>query len=216
MNIITISRQFGSGGRELGKRLSEYLGYDYYDKEIIVAIAEKLKLDEKYIENMSEKLLVQDFNFHFGYSIGNNFAGENNSIEILKTQTDIIHNIANKGENFIIIGRAADALLKQYNPFNIFVYADKHSKISRCLDRDPSKTEKDAKELERQINKIDKQREKYCSMRGDGRWGDKDRYNLCVNTSKVHIKDIVASVGEYAKSFFKTTNTPFETSYNFD
>ena len=143
MNIITISRQFGSGGRELGKRLSEYLGYDYYDKEIIVSIAEKLKLDEKYIENMSEKLVVQDFHFHFGYSFGNNITNLDTGMEILKTQTDIIHNIANKGENFIIIGRAADALLRNYNPFNVLVYADMKSKISRCLDRDQTKSEKD-------------------------------------------------------------------------
>lgn len=216
MNIITISRQFGSGGRELGKRLSEYLGYDYYDKEIIVSIAEKLKLDEKYIENMSEKLVVQDFHFHFGYSFGNNITNLDTGMEILKTQTDIIHNIANKGENFIIIGRAADALLRNYNPFNVFVYADMKSKISRCLDRDQTKSEKDAKELERQILKIDNQRAKYCSMIGDGKWGDKDRYNLCLNTSNVHIKDIVPSVGEYAKAFFKTVNTPFEHKYNFD
>ena len=216
MNVITISRQFGSGGRELGKRLSEYLGYDYYDKEIIVSISEKLKLDEKYIENMSEKLVVQNFNFHFGYSFGSNLSNNDSTIEILKTQTDIIHNIAHKGEDFIIIGRASDTLLAEYNPFNLFVYADMKSKVARCLDRDETKTEKDYKEIEKQIRKVDSQREKYCSMIGDGKWGEKERYNLCINTSNLHIKDIVPSIGEYVKSYFKSINTPFEHNYKFN
>lgn len=101
MKIINIDRQFGCGDKEFGKRLVEKLGYDYYDREIITSIGEKLKLDEKYIENMSEKIYVEHFNFHFGLS----FTGQNNiSINILKIQTDIIHDIGKKGEDFIIIG----------------------------------------------------------------------------------------------------------------
>lgn len=212
MRIITISRQFGSGGREFGKRLSEKLGYDYYDREIITSIAEKLKLDEKYIENMSEKIYVEHFNFHFGLS----FTGQNDtSIDILKTQTDIIHDIAKKGEDFIIIGRAADCLLKEYKPFNIYVYADMPSKIKRCLDREEKFTEQDIKIIESKIKRIDAQRSKFYGMISDGKWGDKERYNLLINTSNVHIKDIINSAAEYSNAFFNTVNTPFEHKYNF-
>ena len=135
--IITISREFGSGGRELGKRLSNVLEIPCYDKEIIQMIAEKQGFDEQYVSHISEKNLQAAY----PRTIGCRFTMTphpvtKQAVTIAVEQQKIIKTFAEQGD-CIMIGRCADVILKEYNPFNIFVYADMDTKLKRCIERAP-------------------------------------------------------------------------------
>jgi cytidylate kinase len=111
MNIITVSREFGSGGRELARRLAKQLGYAYYDKEIIEAIASQTSLVSSYVEQISERGIAI-----YPIRIGRTFLSlqqtKRTSVDILLVQKDIILNLAEKG-NCVIVGRSADTILEQ-------------------------------------------------------------------------------------------------------
>lgn len=128
--IITISRELGSGGREIGKRLADELGIAYYDREIITEISKKTGMSEEYIKNISEKG-VSPYTFHFGKSFTLYSKMQSNETEILVAEQRIIKEIAKKGD-CVIVGRGANVILKEYNPMKIFIYADMESKINRC------------------------------------------------------------------------------------
>lgn len=135
MNIITISREFGSGGRELGKRMADRLGYDYYDREIVTAIAQHRGLDENYVEHTLEKGGWQAMPLTYGRS----FAGVNQmqqiQTDLLVAQKHVIEEIAKIGRDCVIVGQNADVLLKAQRPFSMFVCAGTEAKILRCRDR---------------------------------------------------------------------------------
>ena len=130
MRIITVSREFGSGGREVGKRLADELGFAYYDREIVTEIANKHELDEAYVEKTLNSGFFRSIPIHFGRTFSYSPTMMANSVSLFVEQ----HKIIKKGD-CIIVGRAADIVLKEYNPFNLFVYADMDSKIKRCQER---------------------------------------------------------------------------------
>ncbi len=125
MKIITISREFGSGGRELGKRLADFMGYDYYDSEIIAAVAQKSGMDEKYVENTLSNHGWQNHTITFRGTLGSSAYMQASKINLLLEQKKVIEEIAAMGKDCIIVGRNADMILKEYHPFNIFVSLDK-------------------------------------------------------------------------------------------
>jgi len=198
--IITISREFGSGGREIGKRLSDELGYAYYDREIIDLIVEQTGMSEKYITNISEKG-IYPYAFHFAKSFTAYSRMQNKQTEILVAEAKVLKQIAKKG-NAIIVGRGANVILKEFSPMNIFVYADMESKIKRCkIKREDEKISD--KELENKIMQIDKNRKKYHEIISNIQWGEKENYNLCINTSKLEIKEIIPSLANYIEIWFR-------------
>lgn len=198
--IITISREFGSGGRELGKRLSEILGITYLDKEIVEAVANETNMNSDYLDKKFDKCeLVK------GYSVAHSFSHISqisNSARLLAMQHKIIKKLASQGD-CIIIGRGADAVLSELSPFKIFVYAYMPSKIERCKSREKQNENLTDKEIERNIQSIDKSRKTMHDLYSPYAWGDKRGYHLCVNTSQVNIKDIAPIIAEYILSFFK-------------
>ena len=115
-NIITISREFGSGGREIGKRLADELKYTYYDSEIITAIAKETGLEEEYINNISERG-IYPYAFQFAKSFSMYTPFQSNQTDILVAQQKILKEIAKKG-NCVIVGRGANIILKEHNPMN--------------------------------------------------------------------------------------------------
>lgn len=131
MKIITISREFGSGGRELGKRLSDALGIPCYDHEIIDMVAEKHGLDKNYVAHVSEK----DIRIFYPSTIGHRFLTNQSALQqpvkIAVAQQEMMRQLASQGD-CVIVGRCADVLCREMNPFNIFVYADRLSKLQRC------------------------------------------------------------------------------------
>lgn len=197
--IITISREFGSGGREIGKRLADELGYNYYDKEILTELAKQTGISEEYLKNISENG-ISTYGFQFARTFTTCSKMQNNQTEILVAQQKILKEIAQKG-NCIIVGRGANFILKEYNPMNIFVYADMESKIKRCKMKRDDENITD-KEIERQIKQIDKNRKHYNDIISNLEWGDKENYHLCINTSNLEIKTIISPLANYIENWF--------------
>ncbi len=194
--VITIGRQFGSGGREFGRRLAEELGFEYYDKEIIVEIAKHTSLSEEYIKQVVE---CQPHSL-YPITIGHSFTYLDDYAlkqlqDILNAQNKIICELAEKS-SCVIVGRCADFILKAINPYRIFVYADLPSRVKRCIERAPEEEKLDEKQLRKRIKSIDKNRAKYYNFYTGRIWGDKANYDLCINTTDTVIKDIVPAVAK--------------------
>lgn len=198
MSVITVSRQFGSGGRELGKRLADELGYEYFDREIVSAISEKMNLDEKYVAHHLEAGDHGIIPLSFGRTFSHPFVFMTDSVDIYKEQHKIIKELAQKG-NCVIVGRAADIILKDFNPIKIFVYSDMEARIARCRKRGLEEDISD-KELAKRIKKIDTARIKYHEFFSEVPWGDKEGYHLCVNTTGRDIKKIAPAVAQYVQA----------------
>lgn len=198
--IVTISREFGSGGREIGKRLADELGFRYYDREIITEIAKETGMSEEYIQNISEKG-VYPYPFQFAKSFAIYSGVQSNQTEILVVQTKILKEIAEKG-NCIIVGRGANAILKDYNTMNIFVYADMESKINRCHKKAKEDEKITDREIEKKITEIDNTRKNFHKIISNLEWGDKSNYHLCINTTNVEIKAIIPSLAKYIEDWY--------------
>ena len=183
--VITIGREFGSGGREFGRLLAEKLGYEYYDKEIITEIAKKTSLSETYVKQIVE----QTPHSLFPITTGNAFAyyGNNhlyNVQSIFREQTNVIKEMAKKSD-CVIVGRCADYILEDLNPFKIFIYADEKSKIERCLKKVDEPESVNVKKLKKQIKNIDKNRARYYSFYTGKKWGDSHNYHLVLDSGKL-------------------------------
>ena len=198
--IVTISREFGSGGKEIGKRLADKLGYSYYDSEIIRLLAKETGMSEEYIKDISEKG-IYPYAFQFAKSFSIYGSMQHNQTEILVAQTKILRQIAEKG-NSIIVGRGANSILKEYNPMNIFVYANMESKIKRCREKANQDENLTDKELENKIKNIDKNRKAFNSVISNAEWGEKENYDLCINSSNIEIKTMIPSLAEYIENWF--------------
>lgn len=189
--IITISRQFSSGGREVGKRLAETLNFAYYDKELVQKVASSTGFDIEHVEKQSEQFSYQFFPYQIGQSFNlydhpyNQF-----NVDLKVLQNKLLIDIAQK-ENAVIIGRCADHVLKQFNPFKIFVYSsDMDFRTSRCRLKDSNTKQSDA-ELIDEIHSIDQKRASYYNYITELKWGEMANYNLCIDTSSVGVKGAV-------------------------
>ena len=195
--IITIGREFGSGGREFGRRLAEELGFEYYDKEIITAIAEKTSMSQEYVQEILEGKPHHLYPITIAQSM---FIADNYYIQqeqsIYLAQSEIIRELAQKS-NCVIVGRCADFILRDLKPFRIFVYADMESRVKRCIERNTdAQKHLTEKEMKKQISSIDKNRAKYYDFYTGNKWGDKNNYDLCINTTGFEIKEIVPVIAK--------------------
>lgn len=197
--IVTISREFGSGGKEIGKRLADKLGYAYYDSEIVTLLAKETGMSEEYINNISEKG-IYPYAFQFAKSFAMYSTMQNNQTEILVAQNKILKQIAQKG-NAVIVGRGANSILREYNPMNIFVYANMESKINRCKEKAKQDENLTDQELETKIKNIDKNRKAFHDLISNTEWGKKENYSLCINTSNIEIKSIIPPLAEYIENW---------------
>lgn len=203
MKIITISREFGSGGRELGKRLSDILGFDYYDREIIAAIAEAKGLDENYVEKALESGVSQRVPLTFHNSFSTIGMMQSAHISLLQEQTRVIEGIAKRGKDCVIVGRNADILLADQKPFTIFVCASMEAKIKRCQERAREGEQLTEKEIEQNIKRINKNRAQNYEMIAGRKWGQAASYNITVNTSEWDIKELTPAVAAFARRWFE-------------
>lgn len=202
MSTITISREFGSGGRELGKKLADFLKYNYFDREIICEIANEKNLNENYVESVVENGNFNNFAFPRAQTFSmQNIVLNQQKIEILTTQEKVIKKIA-KDQNSVIIGRCADSILEGTGSFNIFIYSEIESKIERCKKYAPENENLTNDELEKKIKQVNKNRKKYYEAYTGKTWGAKENYHLCINTSCINIDDIVPVIANYALAYF--------------
>lgn len=203
MRIITISREFGSGGRELGKRLADLTGFDYYDSEIISAVARNSGMDAHYVENALANHGWRNHPITFRGTLGSSAYIQSSKINLLLEQKKVIEQIAVMGKDCIIVGRNADVILQEYLPFNVFVCADTSSKVQRCVERAPEGENLSEKELIRKMKQIDKNRSQIRELIGGPVWGQRDAYHLTVNTSDWEIKELVPAVADFAERWFR-------------
>jgi len=193
MKVITIGRQFGSGGRELGKKLAKALGWAYYDREIISAIAQKTSLPEDYVEELLDKRptaiypVTSGSTFHM--TVDPHF---NLSNQIYAEQSNLIKTLADKG-NCVIVGRCADHILRDRKPFRIFVYADIERRVARCMAHlRPDEEGMTEKAMKKKILAEDKARRRYYRFFTGSDWGELASYDLCLNTAVGTVEDWVA------------------------
>lgn len=205
MRIITISRQFGSGGRELGKRLSDLLGWDYYDKEIIEQLAEENGLDAEYVRNV-----LNNHNWHsvpvtYRNTLVSFTLTPSSRTELLKKQREIIEQIAAVGNDCIIVGRNADIILRDYHPFRIFVCADLNSRVERCLSHETKKNgnQLSASEIRKGIKKIDRTRVHTRQLLSGTDWKDLSSFDLTVNAGGKNLKTLSSAIADYALKWFE-------------
>ncbi len=201
MKVITISREFGSGGRELGKRLADELGFAYIDREIVTEIAKRAQLDEHYVDSVLEK---GAWNIPITYSSTMAHVSTINhpAQSIIHQQQNIITELALKGD-CVIVGRNADIILEGKHPLKLFVHADINSKVKRCMARADQSEVLSERQLKRKIKQVDKGRYNRHAILSHIPWGDKRGYHLCVNTTDMEIKSLVPSVAEFAKAWFE-------------
>lgn len=180
--IITIGRQFGSGGKEVGIRVAKELGIPFYDKELLQEAAKKSGLCEKIFENFDEKpksLLYSIAMDSYMFSLPGSGAGESLEQQVYLATYDTIRHIASQGP-CVIIGRCADyALADDPNRLSLFIYAPMDVRIARVAKRQNLTPEK-ARQL---ILKTDKRRASYYEYYSAQRWGAVESYDFCLDSS---------------------------------
>lgn len=191
--IITIGRQFGSGGREIGIKLAQKLDIPFYDKEIITLAAEAGGIDPKLVAENEEKraqgimgrMAFASFKYNPTLSDG-----------IFLHQCAVIKNIAKEGP-CVIVGRCADFVLKDTNAINVFIGASMPYKIARKRAIAEEKANYTDAQMEKYINDINKARKSYYEHYTNQKWGYINDYHLCIHSDLVGIAGSVNTILTY-------------------
>ncbi len=205
MHIITISRQFGSGGREVGKRLADELGFDYYDKEIIETLAEDEGLEPDHVRKVLSGHGWQNVQLTYKNSFSHLGFDHDARTRLLKRQREVIEEIANLGNDCIIVGRDADILLEAYRPFRVFICADMDARLARCLAHEESRPEEERlseKEILKNIRRIDKNRAYTREILTGKRHSDSTLFDLTINAAGRSPKQLAKALAAYAREWF--------------
>lgn len=196
--IITIGRQFGSGGREIGKALAESLGIPFYDKELISIAAKESGMDAEVFKNVDERAtnsLLYSLSMGL-YSFGSSFANNselpiNDRLYILQHQ--IIKKLADEGP-CVIVGRCADYVLKDRDDcVNIFIHADIEYRKKRAIEIHNVQKNR----AEQIVNKTDKVRANYYSFYSGQKWGFAQNYHLSIDSSNLTPEQAVKLITAY-------------------
>ena len=204
--IITVSRQFGSGGRELGKRLSDLLGWDYYDREIIRMLSEQQGLDPEYVHRALSGHGWHQYQLTYRNSFRELTAADWRHTEVLVKQREIIREIAAEGNDCVIVGRDADVILQDEHPFRIFVCADLESRLARCARYEEKKEPAERlteKEILRNIRRIDRKRRQIREILTGKSAADGSAFDLTVNATGWDIKKLAQAVAEFSGRWFE-------------
>lgn len=203
--VITIARQYGSGGREIGERVAKLLDIPIYDKELIKEAAANGNLSEEVLkradETVANSLLytlamgsnVLGATMHFGYKMP-----INDKLFIL--QSDVIKSYAKMG-SCVIIGRCADYVLRdEKNVFRIFIYGDLDHRQERVASRHP---ELKSSQIIDVINKTDKRRSSYYNFYTGNKWGKYDNYDIAINSSTLGIEGTAKLIASSVKELME-------------
>lgn len=199
--IITIARQYGSGGREIGERVAALLNLPIYDRLLITEAASKGNLSEEILKKADESAtnsllytLAMGSNsmgamMHFGYKMPLND-------KLFLLQSDVIKDYANLGGG-IFIGRCADYVLRdEPNVLKLFIYGDLDHRKARVAERHP---ELKSHQIVDVINKTDKRRSTYYNFYTGNKWGNFENYDMAINSSTLGIEGTAELIYEFAK-----------------
>ena len=192
--IITIGRQFGSGGHEIGEKLAKKLGIKFYDKELIKLIAKQSGLCEKVLESYDEKptnSLLHSIVMDIYPSVM--YTGPTIDQQIYQANYDTIRRLAD-GEPCVIVGRCADYILRDHPELvSVFVHANSDFRAARIAEEYKLP---DAKVRDLLV-KTDKKRANYYNFQSEKQWGAASSYNLCIESSEVGIDGAVDLIMDY-------------------
>ena len=191
--VITISREFGSGGRELGVKLADKLGIPFYDKELISMAADDINIAEDAFQHYDEHIVVHDPLDRQFYHAFSEVYQIPMSDQIFVAQSNVIRRLASYGP-CIIVGRCADMILT--DSLNLFIYAKMKDRIRRMLELE-SEAESDGKEMERRIREVDRRRKEYYQYYTGNTWGRAQNYHLCLDSGPVGVEGCLRAVLAY-------------------
>ena len=177
------------------------MGFAYYDKEIISAIADRSQLAEDYVNQVVENQIHTYYPITIASTLT---AAPEDSVyavnrSIFAAQAEILEELAQKSD-CVIVGRCADHILAAYHPFRIYVYADMEHKLARCRARDTGTEKYSDKELEKRIRNVDKARAQYYRFYTGESHDDRMTYDLGINTSTIAIPDAVAAIAALVRA----------------
>lgn len=203
--IITIARQYGSGGREIGERVAELLDIPLYDKQLITDAAAKGSLNEEVIRSADESAansllytLAMGSN-HFGTAMSFGYKMPLND-KLFILQSEVIKEYADRG-SCVIIGRCADYVLKDdHNVFRLFIYGDIDHRKERVIQRHPEIKPAQVFDV---INKTDKRRASYYNFYTGNQWGKYDNYDMAVNSSTLGIEATAQMIAAAVKKLIE-------------
>ena len=208
--IITISREYGSGGRLIGKLVSENLGYSFYDREIIDMAAQESGLSPDFIKKTEQNL---SSGFLYNLLLGTSYSGSNGTPsslngpqmlpladQVFNAERKVILDLAKKG-SCVIVGRCADYILNTSDEIdskellNVFIYGDLEEKLKRIeeLYKEPEQAAK------KNIQQIDKRRANHYNTFTEATWGDRKNYDLMINSSTAGIEETARIIAEIAR-----------------
>lgn len=193
--IITIGRQFGAGGRTVGKELAAQLGIGFYDKELILEAARASGLSEKLLDNMDEQHTSSLLYSLVMHSQSRSLFSTNKPLDLLVYEAQIasVKNVAERGP-CVIVGRAADRILQSdYDVVSIFITAPIETRIAHVAERDGISREDAA----RKIARLDKARASFYNSFSDKKWGRAETYDLCINIGKMGEAAAVEMIRRY-------------------
>lgn len=208
--IITISREYGSGGRLIGKLVAENLGYSFYDREIIDMAAQESGLSPDFIKKTEQNL---SSGFLYNLLLGTSYSGSNGTPsslngnqmlpladQVFNAERKVILDLAKKG-SCVIVGRCADYILNTSEEIdskellNVFIYGDLEEKLKRIeeLYKEPEQAAK------KTIQQIDKRRANHYNTFTEATWGDRKNYDLMINSSTAGIEETARIIAEIAR-----------------
>ena len=208
--IITISREYGSGGRLIGKLVAENLGYSFFDREIIDMAAQESGLSPDFIKKTEQNL---SSGFLYNLLLGTSYSGSNGTPsslngnqmlpladQVFNAERKVILDLAKKG-SCVIVGRCADYILNTSEEIdskellNVFIYGDLEEKLKRIeeLYKEPEQAAK------KNIQQIDKRRANHYNTFTEATWGDRKNYDLMINSSTAGIEETARIIAEIAR-----------------
>ena len=192
--IITVSREFGSGGNEIAEKSASDLNLKFYDRGMLDEIADEMNVKVEVLEKYDEK----PRNIMLSRKVGK----YSNSMEeiLAELQFDYIRKKANEGESFVIVGRCSESVLRDVDGLiSIFVNGNRECKIKRVMDKYALNRSEAVKKMERH----DFKRKRYHNRHSDHKWGDSRYYDVCINSSPLGISGTVRTLGNYIQERMK-------------
>ena len=181
--IITIERQYGSGGSTIGKLVAEKLGVNYYNRAILEMTAEKCGLAPEHLESAEENVPTS---FLYSLMLSANPARsiEDNlplSDKVFLMESEIIRNIAAGEHSFVLVGRCGNYILEEEGCFSVYIYSNQEARLKRAIEEYGIAPRK----AESVVKKADKRRETFYNVNTGKLWQDKEQYSLCLNSAEL-------------------------------
>ncbi len=192
--IISISREFGTGGHHIAAMIAEDLGINLYDRALLDHVAEATGIDVKSLEKYDERPKLP--------IVSRRVNGHSNSMEdaMVHMQTEFLQKKADAGESFVVVGRCAETALKEWDGLiKIFILGDKEDKLKNVM----KKFNLNEKDALKKMKRHDLRRKAYHNRHSDVKWGDSRGYDLCINDSKLGVKKTVELIEHYVEERVK-------------